>query len=187
MVSCGVGKPNQMIDVDCKAHVMVDDAVVESGRSVSVRAAFSILACTDPAQVGKRITEYFQVDGAAVDKFYNLAEAAGLLTHEQRKQAAERGVGLEIDETQLKGRTVCVEIKMEPNMRKNPATGANEIDPEKPGPFPRIGFRTFAVGSKKAEGVPLDRRFLGGGATPPPQSARQQTQTAPAQSSAMNW
>ena len=187
MVACGAGKVSSMIDVDCKAHAMIDDAIVETGRSVSVKTTFSLLACTDPAQVGKRITEYFQVDGAAVDKFYNLAEAAGLITHEQRKQAAEAGIGLEIDETLLKGRTVCVEIKMEPNMRKNPATGQNEVDPEKPGPFPRIGFRTFAVGSKKAEGVPIDQRFVGT-AHRPAQQTRPQTPTAPPpQSSGMNW
>jgi hypothetical protein len=159
---------------------MVDDAVVDTSQrgDVSLKVAFSVLAGTDHAQVGKRITEYFQVDGKAVDKLYNLAEAVGLLTAEQRRAAAEAGVGLEVDETLMKGRTCCGEIKMEPNMRQNPATGAREIDPEKPGPFPKIGFRTFAVGSKKAEGIPLDKRFLGGQQPPnaPPVNAPQAPQ-----------
>jgi len=161
MVACGVGKASQMIDADCKCHLMIDDAVAETNdRGTTVAITFSVLAGTDASQVGKRIKEFFQCDGNAVDKFYNVAEAAGLITTAQRREAAEKGVGMDIDETLLKGRQVCAEIKMEPNMRTNPATGAREIDPEKPGPFPRIGFRTFALTSPKAKDIPKDARML---------------------------
>ncbi len=160
MVSCGAGKPSQMVDVDCKAHVMIDSAEAETGQfGTSLKTTFCLLACTDPAQVGKTITEYFKTEGGGVDALYNVAEAIGQVTHEQRKAAAEASVGMEIDETQWKGKQLCVEIKMEPNMRKNKATGALEINPESPGPFPRIGFRSFGLWSKKAEEVPKDAKY----------------------------
>jgi hypothetical protein len=162
MVQCGAGSTSRMIDNDCGCHLMVEDASVEhSQNGISVKCVFNVLASTDPAQNGKTQTEYYQVDGKAVDKLYNLAEACGLITVAQRKAAAEQGVGLEIDETQLKGRQLCAQVKMEPNMRKNPATGANEIDPLKPGPYPRIGFRTFSVTDAKAKDIPKDQQFLG--------------------------
>lgn len=161
MVACGVGKASQMIDADCKCHLMIDDAVAETNdRGTTVKVTFSVLAGTDHSQVGKRVTEFFQCDGAAVDKFYNLVEAAGLITTAQRRAAAEQGVGMDIDETLLKGRQIAAEIKMELQMRTNPATGAKEVDPEKPGPYPRIGFRTFALTSPRAKDIPKDARML---------------------------
>ena len=163
MVQCGAGSTSRMIDNDCGCHLMVEDASVEHSQNgtTSVKCVFNVLASNDPTQAGKTQTEYYQVDGKAVDKFYNLAEACGLITAAQRKAAAEQGVGLDIDEALLKGRQFCAQIKMEPNMRKNPATGANEVDPVKPGPYPRIGFRTFAVTDAKAKDIPKDQQFLG--------------------------
>lgn len=167
MVACGVGKPSQMIDGDCKAHLIIERAEAKTNdRGTTVEMKFNILAATDPSQVGKSLTEFFQTEGGAVDKLYNVAEAVGLITHEQRKAAAEAGHGLEIDECAMKGRQLCGEIKMELNQRKNPATGQLETDPEKPGPFPRIGFRTFALTSPRAKDIPKDPQFLamlGGG------------------------
>lgn len=197
MVACGAGKVSQMIDVDCRCHLMVDDATAETSTyGTSVKVVFSVLASTDVSQVGKRLTEFFQVDGASVDKLYNIAEAMGLITHEQRKQAAERSVGMEIDETRMKGRQLCAEIKMEPNMRKNPATGNYEVDPEKPGPFPRIGFRSFSVFSPKAKDVPKDPQFMamlqqssaaGQGQVPPAAQPPQQQTQPPAGGTSMTW
>lgn len=195
MVTCGAGSVSSMVDADCKCHVMVEDCTVETSQrgDVSLKVRFGILAATDPQQVGKTITEFLQVDGKAVDKLYNVAEAIGLITHDQRRNAAEQGVGLEIDETQFKGKQLCCEIKMEPNMRRNPATGATEVDPEKPGPFPRIGFRTFGIGTKKAEGIPLDQRMLAlAGRNPPtapPAAGVAQPASPPPQGPAasMNW
>ena len=161
MVTCAAGKPSQMVDVDCKAHVMIDSAEAKTNSyGTTVETKMSILACTDPSQVGKTITEFLQCEGNAVDKLYNVAEAIGQITHEQRLAAAQNGVGMEIDETAWKGRQLCVEIKMEPNMRKNLATGQYEVDPEKPGPFPRVGFRSFAVTSPRAADIPKDAAML---------------------------
>ena len=161
MVVCAAGKPSQMIDVDCKAHVMIDSAEAKTNQyGTTVETKMSILACTDPSQVGKTITEFLQCEGNAVDKLYNVAEAIGQITHEQRLAAAQGGVGMDIDETQWKGRQLCVEIKMEPNMRKNLATAQYEVDPEKPGPFPRIGFRSFSVTSPRAADIPKDAAML---------------------------
>lgn len=190
MVACGAGSASQMVDADCKVHLMIDDAIAESNdRGTTVKVTFSVLAGTDHSQVGKRITEFFQCDGKAVDKFYNLAEAAGLITVEQRRAAAEQGVGMDVDETLLKGRQVCAEIKMELQMRTNPATGAREVDPEKPGPYPRIGFRTFALTSPRAKDIPKDARMLAAAGQAPAgrRATAPATQHAAGQSPEMNW
>jgi hypothetical protein len=169
-----------MVDVDCKAHVMIDSAEAKGGdRGTSVEVKFSILACTDPLQVGKTITEFLQCEGNAVDKLYNVAEAIGQITHEQRIAAAQGGMGMDIDETQWKGRQLCVEIKMEPNMRKNLATGQYEVDPEKPGPFPRVGFRSFAVTSPRAADVPKDAAMLQAAGIKLPTAAAQKPPATP--------
>ena len=196
MVQCGQGKVSQMVDVDCKAHVMIDSAEAKTSQyGTSVETKFCILGCTDPPQIGKTVTEFLQCDGNAVDKLYNVAEAIGQITHEQRVAAAKAGVGMEIDETRWKGRQLCIEIKMEPGMRKNAATGQLELDPEKPGPYPRIGFRSFSVDSERAKDIPKDAKFLamlgkppeaGGtaGATAPQQPTQPQR---PQPATAMNW
>jgi hypothetical protein len=175
---------------------MIEDAVAETNdRGTTVRVKFNILAATDASQVGKSVTEYLQCDGGAVDKLYNVAEAVGLITHDQRKAAAEAGRGLEIDEVAMKGRQLAGEIKMELNQRKNPSTGVLETDPEKPGPFPRIGFRTFALASPRAKDIPKDQQFLamlsGGPAPVRPQQATPAAARGPApkpvQDVSMQW
>jgi hypothetical protein len=160
MVRCDAGSASRMIDNDCGCHLLVQDVSVESQYTTSVKCKFVVLAATDPGQVGKEHTEFFSVEGKSVDKFYNVCEATGVITHQQRKAAADQGVGMDIDEAQLKGRQLCAHVKMEPNMRKNPVTGELEVDPEKPGPYPRIGFRSFAVTDAKAKDIPKDRQFL---------------------------
>lgn len=198
MVQCGAGSTSRMIDNDCGCHLMVEDVSLETKNGVSVKCVFTVLASTDPSQVGKTQTEYYPVDGKAVDKLYNLAEACGLITAQQRKAAAEQGVGLEIREDLLKAKQLCAKIQMEPNMRKNPATGATEVDPEKPGPYPRIGFRTFAVTDAKAKDIPKDQQFLalmgvsGASQQQPQGQQQQQQQTLPGvnpgqPATSMNW
>jgi hypothetical protein len=160
MVRTSHEESKRMVDTNCDAHLMIDSVQVTTQYGTQVECEMSILGCTDPAQVGKTIKEFFKVEGKAAGMFLNLAEAAGLITAEQRKAAHDQGVGMEIDETQLKGRQICASIKMELKLRKNPVTGQNEPDPENPGPFPKIGFNTFGVWSKKAEGIPKDQQFL---------------------------
>jgi len=168
-----------MVDIDCGVHLMCEDATVERGQyGTSIKAKFSVLAATDPAQVGKTITEFFQCEGEkVVNKLYNLAEAMGVITPEQRKAAVDQGVGMDIDETLFKGQQLCAQIKMETKMRKNIVSGENEPDPEKPGPYPRLGFRTFSVNDKKAQNIPKDQQFFGmvtGPSAPPQQQPPQQ-------------
>ena len=138
--------------------------------SVGYGCAPSVLAASDPSQVGKKQTEFFECQGNAVAKLYNLAEAVGIITAAQRKAAADRHVGLDVDETLLKGRQFCADVKMEPNMRKNAATGQRDLNPEKPGPYPRIGFDTYSVTSERAKDVPKDPQFIAllGKTMPPP-------------------
>lgn len=160
MVQCGKGSENRMIDADCKVHVLIHDVEVSTQYGTAVNITFVILGSTIPAFVGKEHKEFFNVDDGRVDMFYNIAEAVGVITDAQRKAAAKAGVGLDVDERLLKGRQLCAEIKMEPNMRKNPATGQNEVNPEKPGPFPRIGFRTYSVIDPRAKDIPKDMQML---------------------------
>ena len=160
MVQCDPGSTSRMIDVNCKCHLLIENQELATEYGTAVKVSCQVLGATDPSQKGKLHTEFFQCDGDAVDKFYNLAEAVGLITAEQRKAAAEAGQGLVIDETLLKGRQFCAEIKMEPNMRKNVATGQAEVNAEKPGPYPRIAFRSFAVNSDKAKDIPKDPQSL---------------------------
>lgn len=161
MVMASAGSVSRMIDNACGAHLWIEEAVAESGnKGVSVRVKATVKAATDSAQVGKSITEFFQIEGNAVDKLYNLAEAVGLITAQQRAAAAKAGVGMEIREDLMRGRQFCAQIKMEPNMRKNPTTGQNEVDPEKPGPYPRLGFNTFGVFDDKAKAIPKDPALL---------------------------
>ncbi len=161
MVECGPGSTSRMIDTDCKCHLLIEDQEMSTQYGPAVKLTCRVLAATDESQKGKIHSEFFQCDGNAVDKFYNLCEAVGLITAEQRKAATEAERGLNIDETLLKGRQFCAEIRMEPNIRKNPATGKPEVNPEKPGPYSRIDFRSFAVTSSKAKDIPKDPQFLG--------------------------
>jgi len=150
-----------MIDADCDCHLLIEDCSVETQYGTAVKCVFQVLAASDASQKGKQVSEFFPCEGKAVDKLYNLAEAAGIITAEQRKAAADAGLGLDIDESLFKGRQICASVKMEPNMTKNEATGKYEPDKEKPGPYPRIGFRTFSVHSPKAIRIPKDKQFLG--------------------------
>ena len=161
MVQCDPGSTSRMIDADCKCHLLIEDYELSTQYGAAVKVSCQVLGAADKSQIGKQHTEFFQCEGNAVDKFYNLCEAVGLVTVEERKAAAEAGVGLVIEESLLKGRQVCAEIKMEPNMRNNPATGNPEVNPEKPGPYPRIGFRSFSVHSDKAKDIPKDPEFIG--------------------------
>jgi len=203
MVQCDPGSPKQWIDTDCDAHLMIEDAVVSTQYGLAIKATFSVLGCTVPEHVGKSFSEFFSCEGKAVDKAYNLAEAAGLITAEQRKAAAQQDVGMEIDETLLKGKQLCGQIRMESKMRENPVTKKKEVDPENPTPYPRLGFRTFSVHSTKAEDIPKDQQFLamvtGQGqqgqaapaqtAAPPQQPQQQASATSPSATSStgMNW
>lgn len=169
----------RMIDVDCDAHLMIDEITAESNTyGTSLKTKLSVLGCTDPSQVGKTITEFFKCDGEASGMALNLAEATGIVTRQQREEARKAGVGLSFDESLMKGRQICAKIRMKPNLRKNPVTQQNEVDPTKPGPFPRIGFDTFGVWDKKAEHIPKDMQFASMLARPAGQTA-QQPQAAP--------
>ena len=160
MVQTGHETGGRMIDVNCECQLMIDEVSIESNaKGTSVKCKMSVLASTDPGQVGKTISEFFKADGNASGMFLNAAEAAGLITREARVKAQQEGVGMNVDETLLKGRQIGAKITMEPNMRKNPITGQNEVDPEKPGPYPRIGFNTFSIWDQKAARIPLDMQF----------------------------
>lgn len=160
MVYVGHETGSQMVNSNCDCQMMIDEVSVESNSNgTSVKCKLSVLASTDHSQIGKTCSEFFKVDGKAAGMFLNLAEAAGLITREERVAAQQQGVGLSIDETLLKGRQIGCSVRMEPNMRKNPATGQNEVDPEKPGPYPRIGFNTFSIWDQKASKIPLDMQF----------------------------
>lgn len=195
MVLCDPGSASRMIDGDCKCHLLIESQEVSTQYGTAVKVSFQVLAASDPSQKGKTHSEFFPCEGRAVDRFYNLAEAAGLITAEQRKMAIKGDQGLAVDEALLKGRQVCAEIKMEPNKRKNPLTGALEIDPEKPGPYPRIAFRSFAVNSEKAKDIPKDQQFLamlqqqsaGTRQATPPQQQPQQPPQSPIPGAGMNW
>ena len=156
MVECSPDSGSRMIDRNCKCHMIIEDQEISNRYGAAVKATCRVLASTDPSQVGKVLSEFFECEGNAVGKFYNLCEATGLITAEQRKESQEAKVGLSIDETLLKGRQFCAEVIMKPNMRKNPATGEREINPEKPGPYPELGFQSFALTSPKAKGIPID-------------------------------
>ena len=196
----------RMVDTDCRCHVMIEEVSVETNsRGTSVKCKMSVLGSTDHGQIGKTLTEFFRVDGEAAGMFLNVAEAVGLVSREQRVAAQQSGVGLSIDEAMLKGRQIGVTVKMKPNLRKNPVTGQNEVDPEKPGPYPRVGFDTYSIWDKKAEGIPLDATMAammpkppgyggsGTAGTPAPQPPRQPTQpsaqatTTSAAGPEMNW
>ena len=140
MVTTAHEEGGRMIDAACRAHLMIDSVQVNTQYGTSVDCEMTVLGCTDHSQIGKTIKEFFKADGKAAGMFLNLAEAAGLITAAQRRGAHDAGVGMDIDETLLKGQQICAEIKMEPRLRKNTVTGQNEIDPEKPGPYPKIGF-----------------------------------------------
>jgi hypothetical protein len=162
MVTTSHEEGTRMIDVDCGCHCIIEDVSVESNSNgTSVKGKLSVLACTDIGQIGKTVSEFFKCDGKAAGMFLNICEAAGIITAAERQAAAAAGVGMNIDETQLKGKQVCCKVVMKPNQRKNPVTGQYETDPEKPGPYPRIGFETFSVWSEKARSIPKDLQFLG--------------------------
>lgn len=185
MVTTGHETGTRMIDVDCDCHMMIDEVSAETNSyGTSVKCKLSVLGCTDPNQVGKTISEFFKADGEVAGMFLNLAQAARLITLEQRQAAHKAGVGMQIDETLLKGRQICCKVRMKPNMQKNTATGQMQINPEKPGPFPRIGFDTFDVWDKKAEGIPKDPQFLAMWPKLASQAAAPAMHTAPPQHAA---
>uniref|UniRef100_A0A6M3KX44 Uncharacterized protein n=1 Tax=viral metagenome TaxID=1070528 RepID=A0A6M3KX44_9ZZZZ len=185
MVQCDPGSASRMVDNDCGVHVMVEDvATTRSPKGETVNVKFLVLRATDPGQEGKSFTDYFQAYGGGVDKLYNLAEAVGLITAVQRREAAKQGIGLPIDEAQLKGCQLCAQVKMEPG-----------LSAEKPGPYPHVGFDTFSVRDAKAKDIPKDQEYLamlagpqGQGQVAPPQQQQQTPPAAPpATGPVMNW
>lgn len=156
-------------DWDNDAHLMIDSCEAErSDYGMSLKTQFSILGSTEASQVGKIVSEYIKTDGNAAGMSLNLAEAAGLITREQREAARKNGVGVTFDESLLKGRQICAQIKMEQAMVKNPATGEYVPNPDKPQKYARVGFRTFSVWDKRMAHVPKDQVVLGMALPRPP-------------------
>lgn len=192
MVQTSHEESTRRVDNNCKAHLSIQDVTTQTNAyGTSVRCDMIVQGATDPAQVGKQVTEFFKCDGKAAGMFLNLAEAAGLVTAAERAAAKEAGVGMEIDETLLKAKSICATITMEPKMRKNPVSGKNEVDPEDSRMFPRIGFDTYSVWSAKAADIPLNEGLAAempkpedytpsqGQAQPPKQQPQQQEQQQP--------
>ena len=93
MVQCGPGSASRMIDGDCGCHLLIESQEVSTQYGTAVKVSCQVLGATDPSQKGKLHSEFFSCEGDDADKFYNLAEAAGLITAEQRKAATEAGQG----------------------------------------------------------------------------------------------
>ena len=147
----------RFVDRDGLFHAMIDAIELITENNVGkIKCAFSILAGTDLNQVGKTCNEKFPFEGDGAFLFWNLAEAARLLTHSEREQYRQAGVAPDIDETLLKGRQVGVQITMERARAKNPTTGKWEVDPADTREFARIGKNAFDLYDNKMNGVQLD-------------------------------
>jgi len=106
MVRVGADEGKRFISAACEAHLMIDDAALDNNAAgQSIKVTFSLLAATDPQQVGKTMSEFFPVEGKAVGKTWDLAEAVGLIA----AGVDRKSTPLEFDETRLKGFAVLRE------------------------------------------------------------------------------
>lgn len=159
--NCDEAKSGNYVDNACRAHMQIMDQEVTYSQAGApqVKLRFSILAATDPAQVGKEFSNFFPCSGGAVNKFLNVAEAAGLISAEQHAAAVKDKTPLDIDETLFKGRQICGDIAMERKQIQD-ATGKWIDDPTSNKAFPQLGFNTYSLFANKAKDVPKDQQML---------------------------
>ena len=149
------------ISHDCDVHLMVEKVETsEKEGETSVKCEFVVLASTVKEEINKKINEFFACSGKAAGKFLNLAVAAGLTTKVAWAAAKEAGQEMEIDETQLKGRQICAQIRMEPYRGQDPKHLGKK--------FGNIGFRTYHVFSDEAKLIPKDTDAVSLLGPPPP-------------------
>ncbi len=195
MARVGRDEGKRFIDGPCSAHAMIDDVSLENGNSgVNLKCKFNVLAATDRNQVAKSMNEIFPLEGKGVSKLWDLLIAARIVP-----QGTDRNRELDFDESQLRGRQVCIKIHLEQGQSKNPVTAQWEDDPSKP-QYPRLGFNAICdVYDPKAASVPKDPQFLSlwpalpdnGSASPPsagqPAPTNPQPPTQPPASSGDQW
>lgn len=173
-------------------HWMIEEVDVQhnDGRT-SLKVVSSVLAGTTAGQVGRKQTEFFQLEGKAVDRLRRLLVSTGIMSDEQ--WVANIGRPLEFDEMLLKGRQFCSRIKLEPYRGSKPEhQGKN---------FPAMNFDIWSVWDKKAAHIPKDPECMallgdppagagqgpqasGNGPQQAPQQAPQQSGQAAAQTAA---
>jgi len=162
MVTCNPdeAKSGKYVDNACQAHLFIQDQELASNSNgEAVKLTFTVLAATDPLQVGKELSDFFPCSGGAVNKFLNVAEAARLITAAQRAAAVQNKSPLAIDETQFKGRQICANIAMERKQVQD-ASGKWIDDPSSTKSYPHVNFDTFDVASDKAKNIPKDQQML---------------------------
>jgi hypothetical protein len=164
-------------------HFLISKSAV--GNSGKLEVECQILAGTTGGQVGKRQTEFFGLDGKALNRLYSLAIACGIvpvgdtapLTPQRLQQLQAAGQPCNIDEAHFVGRSFIGEVVLE-EYKGN--------DPEKAGrKYPNIGFRIHSVYKSKEFNCPLDEfnAKLMAKLLPPPQGGTGGT-TPPAGSGA---
>ena len=113
----------------------------EVGKSGKLEVECHILAGTTGGQVGKRQTEFFGLDGKALNRLYSLAIACGIvpvgdaapLTSQRLQQLQASKQPCNLDEAQFVGRSFIGEVVLEEYKGQ---------DPEKAGRrYPNIVFR----------------------------------------------
>lgn len=146
----------------------------EVGKSGKLEVECKVLAGTTGGQVGKHQTEFFGLDGKALNRLYSLAIACGIvpvgdaapLTPQRLQQLQAAGQPCNIDEAQFVGRSFIGEVVLEEYK------GA---DPEKAGrKYPNVGFRIHSVYKSSELKCPLDQanaQYMAKLLPPPPQAS----------------
>lgn len=148
-----------------KCHMMIEESmVVEGNYGTQVKVEMTALAPEN--LIGAKYTEFFgftDKDGnhspGAVKRFLLFCVKAGLMTLEQADAQAATGE-IDIDETELVGRSVCVDFKLKPYKGQKAEHQGKS--------FPEMGFGVFSPLDKETDGWPKDptiMAMLGGAPT----------------------
>lgn len=100
------------ITAPCRGQFCIDDVKVETkDGKIQVVVKSQCVSGNAPEQIGRSNTSYYDVDGPAAGKFFQLCYATGLITKEEWRSCKDAGIDRDIDETQLESRPFCGEVR----------------------------------------------------------------------------
>ena len=130
-------------------HFSIEEAKeVVNGDRVNVEVHVTALAGTNPAGVGSTYKDFFPVVGKAVDRLFSLAVATGVLSKDTWNAAKQADADIEVNETEMIGRTFCGEIQLKEYKGQNAEHQGKH--------FPSLDFRIWSPTDPKAADIPKD-------------------------------
>ena len=144
-----------------KYHIQINDVKFENKEKddekyVNMIVEYEILHGTEESEIGKTMKDFFKMAGKALTRAYQLAYATKVTNEEELTALKKRGKGFSGWEDMI-GRQCCIHAEKDTYQGKERS---------------KVGWGIWAIGSKGAEGIPLNNGMLqqaaaGGGSVDP--------------------